>query len=145
MLLFFPPLNQSCLASNQVVEICRNTDFWLLKITREACHTRDLNGGTWVGKGAQERDNRDIGKVNTAVLYKDENFLLWLIFDWHQSYHGNVTTPLRLLLAFEFLGTISRELVPPFAASITAKFERFLWERFGNILERSFKGLKNSK
>ena len=27
-----------------------------------------------MGKGAQERDNRDIGKVNTAVLYKDENF-----------------------------------------------------------------------
>ena len=145
MLYFFPPLNQTRLASNQVVEIWRNTDFWLLKITREACYTRDLNVGTWVGKGAQERDNRDIGKVNTAVLYKDESFLLWLIFDWHQSYHGNVTTPLRLLLAFEFLGTVSRELVPPFAASITAKFERFLWERFGNILERSFKGLKNSE
>ena len=62
------------LASNQVVEICLNTDFWLLKITREACYTRDVNVGTWVGKGAQERDNRDIEKVNTAVLYKDENF-----------------------------------------------------------------------
>ena len=57
MLLFLPPLNQSCLASNQVVEICLNTDFWLVKITREACYTRDLNVGTWVVKRAQERDN----------------------------------------------------------------------------------------
>ena len=74
MLYFFPPLNQTRLASNQVVEICRNTDFWLVKITREACYTLDLNVGTWVGKGAQERDNRYVGKVNTAVLYEDENF-----------------------------------------------------------------------
>ena len=55
-----------------------------------------------------------------------------LMFDGHQSYHGNVKTQLRLLLVFEFLGTRSffenrlRKLVPPFAASIEAKFERLL-------------------
>ena len=35
---------------------------------------RDLNVGTRVVKGAQKRDDRDIGKVNKAVLCKDENF-----------------------------------------------------------------------
>ena len=55
-------------------------------------------------------------------------------------------TPLRFLLAFVFLGTWSfftnrlRELVPPLVASVMAKFEQILWERFGNILKQSFKG-----
>ena len=44
-----------------------------------------------------------------------------------------------------FFGNRLRELVPPFTASIVAKFEQFLWERFGNILKRSFKGHKNSE
>ena len=30
---------------------------WLVKITWEACHTRNLNVGTWVVKRVQERDN----------------------------------------------------------------------------------------
>ena len=32
------------------------------------------------------------------------------------------------------------KLVPPLVASIMAKFEEILWERFGNLLEQSFKG-----
>ena len=44
-----------------------------------------------------------------------------------------------------FWGNRLRELVPPFTASIMAKFQQFLWERFGNILERSFQGHKNSE
>ena len=31
-----------CLATNQVVASCVNTDFWLDKIARESRHTRDL-------------------------------------------------------------------------------------------------------
>ena len=34
--------NQTCLAANLVVASCVNTDFWLDKITRELCHTREL-------------------------------------------------------------------------------------------------------
>ena len=38
------------------------------------------------------------------------------------------------------------ELVPSFAASIIAKFEKFhVREHFGNTLKRSFKGHKNSE
>ena len=74
MLHFFPPLNQSCLASNQVVEICLNTDFWLVKITREACYTRDLNVGTWVVKRAQERDNYLLKRIITFPLLLQHYF-----------------------------------------------------------------------
>ena len=45
-------------------------------------------------------------KVTQVALYKDDN-LLWSMFYWHQSYHGNIMRPLRFLLAFVFLGTRS--------------------------------------
>ena len=56
-------------------------------------------------------------------------------------------TPLRVLLAFAFLGTRRffffgnrlRELVTSFAAWIMTKFEQLSRERFGNILELRFK------
>ena len=38
-----------------------------------------------------------------------------------------------------------REYVPSIIASITAKLRQILWERFENILKRSFKHQKNSK
>ena len=34
--------NQTCLATNQVVTSCVNTDFWLDKIARESRYTPDL-------------------------------------------------------------------------------------------------------
>ena len=37
-----PLRNQPCLTANVVVASCVNTDFWLDKITRESCHTREL-------------------------------------------------------------------------------------------------------
>ena len=55
------------------------------------------------------------------------------------------------LFIFVFLCTRSlwrnrlREYVPVIIASIIAKFEQILWERFGNILKRSFKNHKNSE
>ena len=71
------------------------------------------------------------------------------MFYWYRGYHGNITTPLRFLPAF-FI-RISRyqefvsEIAPLLNVSILAKFEQFHWERFGNILERSPKGPKNSE
>ena len=45
----------------------------------------------------------------------------------------------------EFFSVIGWGNLPPLAASIITKFERFVCERFGNILKRSFKGHKNSE
>ena len=60
--------------------------------------------------------------------------------------------PLHFLLALVFLGNRSfffrnrlTELVPCLVASIIAKFEQILLERFGNIMKQSFKGHKNSE
>ena len=36
---------QTCLATNQVVASCLNTDFWLDKITLESCRTQELPQG----------------------------------------------------------------------------------------------------
>ena len=58
-------------------------------------------------------------------------------------------TPLRFLFIFVFLCTRCflinrlREYVPAIIASIMAKFEPFLWERFWTIWKRSFKNHKN--
>ena len=58
--------------------------------------------------------------------------------------------------AFVFLGTSSffffffcrnrlKELLLPLVASIMAKFEQTLWERFRSILKKRFKGHKNNE
>ena len=44
-----------------------------------------------------------------------------------------------------FLTYRLREYVSVILASIMAKFEQILWERFGNISKRSFKSNKNSE
>ena len=44
-----------------------------------------------------------------------------------------------------FFRVRSRELVLPLVASVVAKFEQVLWERFGNILNQGFEGHKNSE
>ena len=44
-----------------------------------------------------------------------------------------------------FLRNRLKEFVPAIIASIMAKFEHILWERFRNILKRSFKHHKNSE
>ena len=64
-----------------------------------------------------------------------------------------VMTPLRFLFIFVFLCTRSffflrnrlREYVPTIIVLIMAKFERILWESFGNILKQSFKNNKNGE
>ena len=44
-----------------------------------------------------------------------------------------------------FLRNCLRKYVPTIIASIMAKFEQILWERFGNILKQRFKNHKNSE
>ena len=46
--------------------------------------------------------------------------------------------------SFFFFQKTLGNLISLFAASIRAKFEQVLWERFGNISERSFKGIKKT-
>ena len=52
--------------------------------------------------------------------------------------------PLYFSIPGVFFANRLMELAPPFAASIMAKFEQFLRERFGSILKRSW-GHKNSE
>ena len=73
-------------------------------------------------------------------------------FYCNRSRHGNVTTPLSFLFILVFLCTKSfflrnrlREFVPAIIASVMAKFKQILWERFRDILKRSFKHHKNSE
>ena len=63
------------------------------------------------------------------------------------QHHDAIT----FLLTFIFLGIRGlfqkslKELVLLLVASVVARFEQILWERFGNILKQSFKRHKNSK
>ena len=65
---------------------------------------------------------------------------------WQRNY---AITFFYLSLCFFALGVFLRnrfrEFVPAIIASIMAKFEQILWERFLNILKRSFKDHKNSE
>ena len=68
-------------------------------------------------------------------------------FYCNQSRHGNVMTPLRFYLSLfflyeEFFKKLLKRVWPAIIASIMAKFERFLWQRFWNISKRSFKNQK---
>ena len=45
----------------------------------------------------------------------------------------------------DFVRNPLKELVPPLDASVMAKFEQILWERFENILKQSFERHKNSE
>ena len=49
--------------------------------------------------------------------------------------HNDAITSFTYLCISRYL-----ELVLPLVASVMAKFEQILWERFGNILKQSFKG-----
>ena len=57
-------------------------------------------------------------------------------------------TPLHFLLAFVFLGTgiffqkSLKEFVPLLVASVMAKFEEILCERFGKVLKQSLRVIK---
>ena len=60
-------------------------------------------------------------------------------FPWQRNdTHYVFYTPLYFSVPGIFRKSL--ELVPPFVASFMGKFEQFLWERFGDILERRVKG-----
>ena len=75
------------------------------------------------------------------------------MFYWHRSFQGNIITRLRFLLALLFLVAKSfffqksfklEAFISPLVATIMAKSEQILWERFENILKQSFKGHKHA-
>ena len=96
--------------------------------------------------------SKDKGKKLPQLYYINMKISYECGFYCNRSRHGNVTTPLRFLSIFVFLGTKFfflrnrlREFVFTIIASIMAKFEQILWERFRDILQRSFKHHKSSE
>ena len=76
--------------------------------------------------------------------------MIWVLLQSESPWQRNdAITFFYLSLCFSVPGVFwrnrLREYVPALIASITAKFEQILWERFGNILKRSLKNYKNSE
>ena len=77
--------------------------------------------------------------------------MIWVLLQSESPWQRNdaITFFIILSLCFSVPGVFSRnrlrEYVPAIIASIIAKFEQILWERFGNILKRSFKNHKKVK
>ena len=75
--------------------------------------------------------------------------MIWVLLQSESPWQRN--DAITFFIIFVFLCTRSvlrdrlREYVPAIIASIIAKFEQILWERFGNILKQSFKHHKNSE
>ena len=72
--------------------------------------------------------------------------MIWVLFQWESPWQRNdaITFSIYLCVSMhQFLRNSFREYVPAIIASIMAKFEQILRERFGNILRRSFKNPKN--
>ena len=76
--------------------------------------------------------------------------MIWVLLQSQSPWQRN--DAITFLFIFVFLCTESfflrnrwRELVPAIITSIMAKFEQILWERFRDILKRSFKHHKNSE
>ena len=90
--------------------------------------------------------------MTTALLYKDENFfVIYVSLTSELPWQRNDAITLFTCLCISryqdfFFGNGLREFVPPSSvASIMAKFEQILRDRFGNILKKSFKGHKRSE
>ena len=75
--------------------------------------------------------------------------MIWVLFQWESPWQRNDAHYVFYLSLYfyapVFLRNRFREYVPAIIASIKAKFEQSLRERFGNILRRSFKNHKNSE
>ena len=74
--------------------------------------------------------------------------MIWVLLQSESPWQRN--DAICFLLIFVFLCSRSffkksPEFVPAIIASIIAKFEQILWERFRNILKRSFKHHINSE
>ena len=95
--------------------------------------------------------NKDIGKRLPQLhcikmkIYYDPCFIdirVTMATSWR---HYVFYLPLYFSVLGVFFRNRLRELVSPLVASVVARFEQILWERFGNISKQSFKGHKNSK
>ena len=76
--------------------------------------------------------------------------MIWVLLQSESPWQRNDAITFFIYLCVSlyqefFLRNRLREFVPAIIASIMAKFEQILWERFGNILKRSFKHHKNSE
>ena len=70
--------------------------------------------------------------------------MLWVLLQSESPWQRNDAITLFIFVflctrSFFFLRNRLREFVPAIIASIMATFEQILWERFRNILKRSFK------
>ena len=74
--------------------------------------------------------------------------MIWVLLQSESPWQRNDVIT-HLSLCFSVPGVFWRnrlkEYVPAIIASIMAKFEEILWERFRNILKCSFKNHKNSE
>ena len=76
--------------------------------------------------------------------------MIWVLLQSESPWQRNDAITFFIYLCVSlyqefFLRNRLREFVPAIIASIMAKFEQLLWERFRNILKRSFKHHKNSE
>ena len=75
--------------------------------------------------------------------------MIWVLLQSESPLQRNDAITFLFIFVFlcirSFLRDRLREFVPAIIASIMAKFEQILWERFRNILKRSFKHHKNSE
>ena len=76
--------------------------------------------------------------------------MIWVLLQSESPWQRNDAITFFIYLCVSlyqefFLRNRLREFVPAIIASIMAKFEQILWERFRDILKRSFKHHKNSE
>ena len=75
--------------------------------------------------------------------------MIWVLLQSESPWQRNDAITFFIYRCFSVPGVFwrnrLREYVPAIIASIMAKFEEILWERFRNILKCSFKNHKNSE
>ena len=74
--------------------------------------------------------------------------MIWVLFQSESPWQRNAAITFFIYLCVSlyqefFLRNRLTEFVPAIIASIMAKFEQILWERFRNILKQSYKYHKN--
>ena len=76
--------------------------------------------------------------------------MIWVLLQSESPWQRNNAITFFIYLCVSlyrefFLRNRLREFVPALIEAIMAKFEQILWERFPDILKRSFKHHKNSE
>ena len=95
--------------------------------------------------------SKDMGRRLPQLCYIKIKFLIiWVLLQSESPWQRNDAITFFIYLCVSlyqefFLRNRLKEYVPAIIASIMAKFEEILWERFRNILKCSFKNHKNSE